>query len=201
MAVPLTEKQQAVLEFIRGFLREQGLPPTVREIGEYFGLDPHAVHDHLKALERKGCLKRSSSKARSLRLVQATEQVATKLVPIAGHVQAGLPLLAVENIEGALPVAEEWLGEADAFFLKVKGDSMMGVHIQDGDYVLVRQQAVAEEGDIVVALLDGEATVKRFFYRGRTVLLRPENPAMTPIEVKGGDLQILGKVIGVLRKL
>lgn len=201
MAAPLTQKQQAVLEFIRRFLREQGLPPTVREIGEHFGLDPHAVHDHLKALERKGCLKRSSSKARSLRLVQATEQVTTRLVPIAGRVQAGLPLFAVENIEGALPVAEEWLGEAEAFFLKVKGDSMIGAHIQDGDYVLVRRQTTAEEGDIVVALLDDEATIKRFFHRGKTVLLRPENPAMMPIEVKDGDLRILGRVIGVLRKL
>lgn len=200
--VPLTERQRAILEFIKDFVREQGLPPTVREIGEHFGLDPHAVHDHLKALERKGYLKRDSSKARSLRLVEALEEGRVEQVPVLGRVQAGLPLLAVENVEGSLPVAEDWLGGAEAFFLKVKGDSMVGAHIQDGDYVLVRRQEVAEHGDIVVALLDDEATVKRLYRRGRALFLQPENPTMAPIEVKGEDrFRILGKVIGVLRRL
>ena len=199
---PLTERQRAVLEFIRDFVREQGLPPTVREIGEHFGLDPHAAHDHLKALERKGYLKRDSSKARSLRLVEALEEGAVQQVPVLGRVQAGLPLLAVENVEGSLPVAQDWLGGAEAFFLNVKGDSMVGAHIQDGDYVLVRRQEVAEDGDIVVALLGDEATVKRFHQRGGAVVLQPENPAMAPIEVRGEDrFRILGRVIGVLRKL
>lgn len=200
--VPLTERQRAILEFIKDFVREQGLPPTVREIGEHFGLDPHAVHDHLKALERKGYLKRDSSKARSLRLVEALEEGRVEQVPVLGRVQAGLPLLAVENVEGSLPVAEDWLGGGEAFFLKVKGDSMVGAHIQDGDYVLVRRQEVAEHGDIVVALLDDEATVKRLYRRGRALFLQTENPTMAPIEVKGEDrFRILGKVIGVLRRL
>lgn len=198
----MTERQQAILEFIRDFVRAQGLPPTVREIGEHFGLDPHAVHDHLKALERKGYLKRDAAKARSLRLVETPETGRGKQVPVLGRVQAGLPLLAVENVEGYLPVAEEWLREAEAFFLKVQGESMIGAHIQDGDYVLVRRQEVADDGDIVVALLDDEATVKRLHRRGGVVILQPEHPTMAPIEVKGEHrFQLLGRVIGVLRRL
>jgi len=202
MAGPLTERQRAVLECIQTFLKERGLPPTVREIGEQLGLDPHAVHDHLKALERKGYVKRESTKARSLRLLHAVQEGAGRPIPIVGRVQAGLPLLAVENVEGTLPVAEEWLGGAEAFFLKVKGESMVGAHIQDGDYVLVRRQDTAEDGEIVVALLDDEATIKRLIRRGGSILLQPENPSMAPIKVEEGRdrFRILGKVIGVFRK-
>ncbi|MBI3988690.1 MAG: repressor LexA [candidate division NC10 bacterium] len=203
MSGHLTERQQAVLECIQAFVKERGLPPTVREIGERLGLDPHAVHDHLKALERKGYVKRESAKARSIRLLHAVQEGTGRPIPVVGRVQAGLPLLAVENVEGTLPVAEEWLGGSEAFFLKVKGESMVGAHIWDGDYVLVRRQETARDGEIVVALLDEEATIKRLIRRDGVILLQPENPLMAPIEVKEGEerFRILGKVIGVFRKL
>lgn len=202
MPVLLTARQQEILEFIQAFVREQVVPPTIREIGERFGLDPHAVYNHLKALERKGCLARGASKARSLRLVGRAQERAGRPIPVLGRVHAGLPLLAVENLDGFLPVAEEWLGGAEAFCLQVKGESMIGVGILDGDYVVVRRQETAEDGDIVVALLDDEATVKRFRRWGRGVFLVPEHPSMASIEVKAGEeIHILGKVIGVLRRL
>ncbi len=207
MATELTERQREVLEFIKAFIRQEGYPPTVREIGAHFGFAPRSVSDHLKAIEKKGYLRRRSLKPRSLEVLEFSgrEPQASpyREIPILGRVAAGAPLLAVENIQGSLPVAREWVEGEEAFFLRVKGDSMVGAHILDGDLVLVRRQPWADDGDIVAALIGEEATVKRFYYTDRQVELRPENPAMSPLILRRGEgnLQVLGKVIGVFRRL
>ena len=202
----LTARQRQVLNFVRGFAAENGYPPTVREIGAHFGFVPRSVFDHLKALERKGYLRRRSSKSRSLEILDEGGSPAHPrgvAVPILGRVAAGDPLLAVQNIEGSLWLSPEWVNGGETFLLRVQGESMVDAHILPGDYALVRRQASAEHGDIVVALLNDEATVKRLLFKGDQVLLKPENPAMKPIAVRRADprLQIVGKVIGVLRRL
>jgi len=193
----LTSRQRDVLNFIRSFSARQGVPPTVREIGERFRVTPRAAFDHLRALERKGMLQR-----------RATSRRTSRSVPILGRIAAGGPLLAVENREGELPVAASALpgGDDEVFALRVRGDSMIEAHICDGDLVLVRRQESAQPHDIVVAWLEsetseGEATVKRFQRDGARIVLKPENRAMAPIVIDPADrrLQILGKVIGVLR--
>jgi len=203
---PLTARQREVLDFVRAFAAEQGYPPTVREIGAHFGFVPRSVFDHLKALERKGYLRRRSSKSRSLEILDEAGAPARPrgvAVPIVGRVAAGDPLLAVQNIEGSLWLSPEGVSGGETFLLRVQGDSMVDAHILPGDYALVRRQPAAEHGDIVVALLNDEATVKRLLYKGDQVLLKPENPTMKPIAVRRADprLQIVGKVIGVLRRL
>lgn len=206
MARELTVRQKRVLEFIKGFIRGHGYPPTVRDIGRHFGLQPRAIFDHLQALERKGYIERRSSGARALVLKDhqkgrpGHEEVIE--LPILGRVAAGGPLLASENIEGTFPLPLDWV-KGEAFLLRVKGESMVGAHILDGDYALVRSQPSAENGDIVVALIGEEAVVKRFYREGERLLLKPENPSMEPLVVKEGDenLQVLGKVIGVFRRL
>lgn len=207
MARELTERQREVLDFIKDFIKSEGHPPTVREIGAYFGFAPRSITDHLNAIEKKGYIRRKSLKPRSLEVLEFSgrENLVPWLqeVPILGRVAAGAPLLAMENIQGSLPVAREWAGGEEAFLLKVKGDSMIGAHILDGDLVLVRRQPWADDGDIVVALVGEEATVKRFYFGENQVELHPENPSMQPIIVRRGDrtLQILGRVIGVFRRL
>ncbi|HEV8664051.1 MAG TPA: transcriptional repressor LexA [Candidatus Methylomirabilis sp.] len=206
MAQGLTPRQREVLEFIKRFLEEQGYPPTVREIGRHFGFVPRSVFDHLKALERKGYLKREATKSRSLQITDPAfpgrRLPRPREVPIVGRVAAGRPLLAVENLEGAVPLPMEWTNGGEVFLLRVQGDSMVGAHILSGDLALVRRQESAENGDIVVALVEEEATVKRFQRSGQTVTLFPENPAMAPITlVPGARFEILGKVIGVFRRL
>lgn len=203
---PLTARQREVLNFVRAFALEQGYPPTVREIGAHFGFVPRSVFDHLKALERKGYLRRRSSKSRSLEILDEGGHRAGPRgvpVPIVGRVAAGEPLLAVQNIEGSLWLSPEWVNGGETFLLRVQGESMVDAHILHGDYALVRRQTTAEHGDIVVALLNEEATLKRLLFRGDQLLLKPENPAMKPITLRRGDprLQIVGKVIGVLRRL
>ncbi|MBI2370974.1 MAG: transcriptional repressor LexA [Deltaproteobacteria bacterium] len=207
MAKELTARQQEVLEFIKEFIRSQGYPPTVREIGGHFGLVPRGVFDHLKALERKGFVRRRSSASRSLEVREFVERGTggpVRDVPIVGRVAAGTPILAVENLEGSVPLAREWCGEGEIFFLKVQGDSMIGAHIMDGDYALVRRQGSAESGDIVVALLEDEATVKRLVRTRDAIVLQPENPSVPPVTIRGGEarrFEIVGKVIGVFRRL
>src|SRR3989304_5647057 len=166
MAQGLTPRQREVLEFIKRFLDEQGYPPTVREIGGHFAFVPRSVFDHLKALERKGYLKREATKSRSLQIMDPAfpgrRLARPREVPIVGRVAAGRPLLAVENLEGAVPLPAEWTNGGEVFLLRVQGDSMVGAHILPGDLALVRRQESAESGDIVVALVDEEATIKRF---------------------------------------
>jgi repressor LexA len=210
---PLTARQREILEFIRQFTAQAGYPPTVREIGAHFGFVPRSVFDHLKALERKGYLRRAPTKSRSLQILdtpatfpQAAPRGAParyREVPVLGRVAAGEPLLSEQNVEGTFTLPREWVNGDEAFLLKVQGESMLGAHILPGDHALVRRQATAEHGDIVVALVNDEATVKRILFRPGEAILQPENPAMPPIHVKPGEksFQILGKVIGILRRL
>ena len=202
----LTSRQRDVLAFIRSFSARHGVPPTVREIGAKFGVTPRAAFDHLRALERKGMLRRRASAGRTSRALTLADEVAAprhRVVPVLGRIAAGAPLLAEEHREGELPLAASALpgGGEDVFALRVRGDSMIEAHICEGDLVLVRRQEAAQPNDIVVAMIDGEATVKRFLRDGRRVVLRPEHPTMSPIVVDPAerDVRILGKVIGLLR--
>ena len=215
MLPPLTARQREVLEFVRQFMTTAGYPPTVREIGAHFGFVPRSVFDHLKALERKGYLRRDPAKSRSLQILETTPGMALgtrhsalsappyRELPILGRVAAGQPLLSDQNLEGTSVVPQDWVNGDEAFLLKVQGDSMIGAHICPGDQALVRRQSTADNGDIVVALLNDEATVKRIFFRPDGVVLQPENPSIAPIQVKKNEksFQIVGKVIGILRKL
>jgi len=213
MLPPLTTRQREVLEFVRHFMAKAGYPPTVREIGAHFGFVPRSIFDHLKALERKGYLRRTASKSRSLQILEPVSPViphsairnpqSYRELPILGRVAAGLPLLSDQNLEGTSVVPQDWVNGDEAFLLKVQGDSMIGAHICPGDQALVRRQSTAENGDIVVALLNDEATIKRIFFRPDGIVLQPENPSVTPIQVKKNEksFQIVGKVVGILRKL
>ncbi len=198
----LTKRQEQVLDFIRDHSRENGFPPSVREIGGRFGLSPATVHDHIKALERKGSLERRANRSRSLVVAEPERQHATPTdVPVVGRVAAGSPILAEENIEDVVRLPEGWAADG-SFLLKVEGDSMEGAHILDGDYVLVRPQQTASNGEIVIALIEDEATVKRFYKAKNRVELRAENPAYGPIEIEfseGVSVGIVGKVVGVMR--
>jgi repressor LexA len=215
MLPPLTARQGEVLEFIRQFMAKAGYPPTVREIGAHFGFVPRSIFDHLKALERKGYLRRTASKSRSLQILDTAPVAASasrlaargsrsyRELPILGRVAAGQPLLSDQNLEGTSVVPLDWVNGDEAFLLKVQGESMIGAHICPGDQALVRRQSTAENGDIVVALLNDEATIKRILFRPDGLVLQPENPAMPPIQVKKNEksFQIVGKVVGILRKL
>lgn len=203
----LTDRQREVLDFIQSFTETHGVPPTVREIGARFHVTPRAAFDHLRALERKGYLRRRAAGGRTSRALTlaAPRAGGGREVPILGRIAAGAPLLAEENREGTLPLDPAWLGGRgdDLFGLRVRGESMINAHIVEGDLVLVRRQDHAEPGDIVVALVDGEATVKRFGREGSAVVLRPEHPTMSPIVVREGqgDVRILGRVVGLVRGL
>jgi repressor LexA len=200
----LTSRQRDVLRFIVDFSAAEGAPPTVREIGARFRMTPRAAFDHLRALERKGALRRRESAGRTSRALTVVQGVG---IPILGRIAAGAPVLAEEHRDGVLPIVPDALpGRPEDFFaLRVRGESMIGAHICDGDLVVVRRQDSAQPNDIVVAVLgDGgepEATVKRFVRDGERIILKPENAAMEPIIVDAGTraLAILGKVIGVVR--
>jgi len=199
----LTERQQAILDFINEYANSNGFPPSVREIGQHFGIYPATVQDHISALERKGFLRKKRFQSRTLSVPRAQSRSMSGGVPIVGRVAAGQPLLATENIEEMVHFPRNWV-PAGAFLLKVTGDSMIGAHILDGDYVLVHPQRTAVNGEIVVALLGDEATVKRFFKTQKGVTLKPENPRFDPIEVEGGAedgaaFRLIGRVMGVLR--
>jgi repressor LexA len=194
----LTEKQQAILDFIQKYLKEHQYPPSVREIGKQFGIYPATVQDHLSALERKGCLQKQRFLSRSISVPESARRGG---VPVVGSVAAGLPLLAQQNIEDVLQLPEEWAAPG-AFLLRVKGDSMVGAHILDGDFVLVHPQLTASEGEIVVALIGDEATVKRFHKTEQGITLAAENPAFDPIVIPRKDcdsVRIAGSVAGVMR--
>jgi repressor LexA len=206
----MTERQREVLDFIRSFGERHGVPPTVREIGDRFGFTARAAFDHLRALERKGMLERRVTGKRASRTLVLPGQRGARRqepagIPLLGHIAAGVPITAVENREDTIPLRPDWLGTGglDVFALRVRGDSMIEAHIVDGDMVLVRRQDTAAPGDIVAAMIDGEATVKRFAREGGAVVLRPQHPTMKPIVVEPGrgDVRILGKVVGVLRQV
>ena len=207
----LTARQREVLDFIRHFMSQAGYPPTVREIGAHFGFVPRSVFDHLKALQRKGYLRRTASKSRSLQILESPSPYAPHVrtpgtvreLPILGRVAAGEPLLAEQNVEGTFTISRDWVNGDEVFLLKVQGESMIGAHILPGDYALVRHQATAENGEIVVALVNDEATIKRVFFKKDVIVLQPENPSMPPIQVRRGEksFQIIGKVVGIVRRL
>lgn len=198
---PATERQRRILEVIGAFTAEHGYPPSVREIGERVGLSSSStIHAHLKALERRGLLSRDPTKPRALRPANLPSLPESLVFPVLGRVAAGVPITAQEDIEGefVLPAGFVTRG-SDGFMLRVQGDSMVEAAILDGDLILVRPQRTAENGEIIVAMLDGEATVKRFYREAERVRLQPENRAMTPIYAS--DVEIVGRVEVVVRRL
>jgi repressor LexA len=179
------------------------MPPTVREIGNAFGIKSSSVFDLLSALERKGHLRRRDRGARSLVVIGGEKRTETHTVevPIIGRIAAGGPIEAIEDLRGSVAVGPDMARGDNVFALKVAGDSMVDAGILDGDYVIVRQQETANDGDIVVALIGDDATLKRFFREKDGVRLDPANPRMSPIHVRSGEFRIQGKVVGVLRIL
>ncbi len=223
----LTDRQQQVLDFIASSILERGYPPTLREIGERLGIrSTNGVNDHLKALEKKGYLAREDLKSRALRPIGPTGGAIGPLghisgsaamndslslgddlveIPLVGRVAAGLPILAVENVEDTVKVDRFLVGDhKEVFALRVKGDSMIDDGIHDGDFIFVKKSLNAERGDIVVALIEDEATVKRYFPEGDVIRFQPANQNMQPILVKKKDFRsvnLIGIVVGVYRKI
>ena len=195
----LTDRQRQILRFIASYKTRHGAPPTLREIAQHCKIYLRGVQYHLDRLERAGYLTRARQRARAIELRQ--EPRAT-LTPLLGRVAAGRPVLSEEHIEASLPLPREWTGSGETFLLKVRGDSMWDARIFDGDLVLVKVQPRTVPGEIVVAMVEDEVTVKRFQMDGKGVVLKPENEAFGPIRIKEGQrFRILGKVIGVFRKL
>jgi repressor LexA len=196
----LTRRQEQVLEFIRESVRIDGYPPTVREICTALDLSsPSTVHAHLANLERLGLIKRDPTKPRALDVVQDLRP--RRPLPLVGRVAAGQPILAEENIEELIDVPAFLRRDDDDFVLRVRGDSMVGAGIFNDDFIVVHQQHEVQNGEIVVALVGDEATTKRFYNEGRTVRLQPENENHEPIIVNADDVQLVGRVVGVLRQL
>ncbi len=197
----ISAKQQEILEYIKETILKKGYPPAVREICEAVHLkSTSSVHSHLETLEENGYIRRDPTKPRTIEILDDCFNLTRREVvnvPLVGSVAAGQPILAQENIENYYPVPSELLPNQEAFMLKVKGDSMINVGIFDGDQIIVAQQETAENGDIVVALLDDSATVKRFYKETDRIRLQPENDAMDPIYAT--DVQVLGKVVGLIR--
>ena len=200
----LTERQRQVLQFIKEEIAKKGYPPSVREIGEAIGLSSSStVHGHMARLEEKGFIRRDPTKPRAIEVLDedyGTPRRRTVNVPIVGRVTAGLPIYADQNVEDHFPLPADFVraDEKELFFLTVQGDSMVEAGILDGDYVLVRRQQSAVNGDIVVAMIEDEATVKRFFKEKGHIRLQPENRYMDPIIVPAAE--ILGKVVGLIRR-
>lgn len=209
MTAPLTKRQRSVYEFIESYIHEKGFGPTVREIAEAVNLSsPSTVHVHLKTLEEKGYIVRDPLKSRSIALPHTADVDLsfgsegfdnTLSLPLVGNVAAGEPILAEQNIETTMTLPTELVGDAASFILSVHGDSMIEIGINNGDYVVVKQQNVARNGEIVVALIEDGATVKRFYKEANHIRLQPENSSLDPIIVK--ECTIVGKVVAVLRKV
>ena len=199
----ITPKQQEILDFIKQEIISRGYPPAVREICEAVSLkSTSSVHSHLETLEKNGYIRRDPTKPRAIEIVDDQVNLTrreTVNVPIIGTVAAGQPILAAENIENYFPIPSEYMPNRQSFMLRVKGTSMINIGINDGDLVLVEQQKDAENGDIVVALLDDSATVKTFYREKGHVRLQPENDSMDPIIVD--SVEILGKVKGLIRMM
>jgi repressor LexA len=208
----LTKRQQEIFDFIRRYTAKYGYPPTVRDIGKAVGLaSSSTVHTHLSNLEKIGLLRRDPSKPRAIELldkagsavVEAMESVRSMVrgegLPLVGSVAAGQPILAEENIEEYVPVPDIAGGSNGEYVLRIRGESMKNAGILEGDLVVVRPQETAQQGDIVVALLGEEATVKRFFRESDHIRLQPENDEMEPIRTK--DVKVLGRVVGLLRSM
>jgi repressor LexA len=201
MLPALTDRQKAIYDFLLKTIRERGFAPSIPEIGRQFKIaSTNGVSDHLKALEKKGYIRRVGKRA--IEVVNALGKAvltATREVPVLGRVPAGKPFLSDENTEGLLSIPSD-MSSGKLFALQVKGDSMVGAGILDGDRVIVKQQGTAENGEIVCAVIEGEATLKRFFKKDGVITLKAENEKYAPIKVSEGEFRIAGKVIGLLRK-
>lgn len=204
----LSKRQQQIYDFIESYIEQKGFGPTVREICEAVNLSsPSTVHVHLKTLEDKGYIVRDSLKSRSIALLHKEETQThgsaayenSISLPVVGRVAAGEPILAEQNIENTLTLPTELVGDSASFILSVHGDSMIEVGINDGDYVVVKEQQVANNGEIIVALIEDGATVKRFYKEADHIRLQPENSSMEPIIVR--DCAIVGKVVAVMRRV
>jgi repressor LexA len=202
MRKKLTKRQQQVLDFIINYLRDTGYPPTIREVAKEFKISSKGAYDHLTAIEKKGYIKRNPTKPRAIEIMDFVHgKVSGPVVeiPVVGKVAAGEPLLATQNIERTISLSGDMIRTEEPFALKIKGDSMIGAGILEGDYVIVKRQPSADQGDIVVALIGDDATVKRFYKANDHVRLQPENPTMEPIIAK--DVSIVGKVVGLFREI
>ncbi|MEO7443529.1 MAG: transcriptional repressor LexA [Acidimicrobiales bacterium] len=204
----LTGKRRQILDFIATQLRTRGYPPSVREIGVAVGLTSSStVHSHLATLQRHGYLRRDPTKPRAIEVYYdessgaAIERRPTRHVPLVGDVAAGSNVLAQENVEELLPFPADFTGDGQLFMLRVRGDSMVDAGILEGDFIVVRQQAEARKGDVVVAGIGEEATVKYYSRRGTKVVLTPANARLSPTEHDGADVTIYGKVVTVVRRL
>lgn len=199
----LTETQLRVFHELRNFIAHRGFPPTGQELAEILGVSAATAHEQLGQLIRKGFVRRESRKARGIFIVREPDEEPASLVPIPlrGLVPAGVAFLAEDNLLGEVLVERKIASTGRCFALQVTGESMRNAHINDGDVVIVRQQPIAENGDIVVALIDDEATVKRLSIRGHEIELRPENPEFNPLRVDADhEMRIIGKVVAVRRK-
>lgn len=198
----LTKKQKDILGYLKDQIKERKIP-SFREIMQRFRFKGiRAVEDHLNALARKGYIKRIKGRARSIEILGLTKLEPIEL-PILGRISAGSPILAEENIEGTVAVDRSWVKEENSFILKVQGDSMIGAGIYNGDYAIVKQDYTAENNDIVVAMINDEVTLKRFYKKDGRIILKPENPSILPIIIKNGDsrVRIIGKVTGIYRQV
>jgi repressor LexA len=200
MARELTDRQKKVMEFLRSFMGEHGYPPTVREIGERFGFTWPAARGHLRAIERKGLIRMRPFKSRGIEIPGFGGKDALEL-PLAGRVRAGRPLLALEEMEGRILVDRGLFKAEDAFALRVSGESMAEAGIMDGDYAVVRPQNEVGSGEAAVVLVGEEATVKKVYVGKDSVTLVPANRAMKPVTYRPDEVSIVGKVIGIIRKL
>lgn len=208
----LTKRQGEILDFVTRYLRENGYPPTIREIREAFGFRSNrGVIDHLRAIERKGFIRRNPRSSRAIELLvnnsAESDSVAggrrVRSYPLAGRIEAGSPAPPIEDMQDALLIDRDLFDEEGDFLLEVTGDSMVGDHIVPGDLLVVKRTATCKNGDIVVAMVDGETTVKRFFRSEGRLILRPSNAAYAPIVLEGSDIRtctIVGKVLGIVRR-
>ena len=200
----LTARQREVLSFLIRFLKERGYPPTVREIAHHLGLKgPRSPKKRLDALEEKGYIRRNPGKSRAIEVMGVSPSRSYRLVPLVGRVRAGGPSLALEDFEGEVALDRSLAGGSETFFLRVRGDSMIGDHIRDKDLALVHPQPMVDNGEISVVLIDDEATLKRVYKVGNALRLQPSNPTMKPIIVgrENGKVTIVGKVIGIFREV
>ena len=203
MGNELTARQRELFDFLKDFFREKGFPPTLREMASHFGLKgPRGPQKTLNILERKGYIRKIPGESRAIEILGFSSSNIIS-IPIVGRVRAGEPILAIENIEGYFNLDRSFASSKDVFLLRIQGDSMIDAHIQDGDFALVKPQSNAENGEIVVALIEDEATIKRIFTERDLIRLEPANPHMEPIVIKKGEkiVSLVGKVVGIFRKL
>ncbi len=203
----LSGKQRKIFNYIKFFIDKSGYPPTVRDICDAVGLkSTSTVHGHLIRLEKKGLLRRDESKPRAIEVLDYDSEARSKVmsIPLVGKVTAGVPILAIENIEEHIPLPKSFVRDENSYVLQVSGDSMINAGIYNNDFIVVRKQNYADDGDIIVAMIfenESEATVKRFYQEGKNIRLQPENDSMDPYILPANEVEILGKVTGLFRRI